>query len=184
MRKIRKTKKGVSEMVSYVILISIAIGLAVSVYAWLKIVSITPQEPNCNEGTSVIITEYKCYTDNSVINHPGIEFTIKNNGYFNVSGIVVSVSDDPQREPIYNIIDRQTERLGMTGYYFFAPSLAPGDEKSVSFSNSINSYTNQYLEKFVKIQIQPFIITSINKRVFCKDAIIKQDLEGCCFINC
>src|SRR3989338_8510283 len=66
MRKIRKeNKKAVSEVVSYVLLIVVAISLSIIVYAWIKI-QLPKEIIECPEGVSVIIKDYQCNEQNNI----------------------------------------------------------------------------------------------------------------------
>ena len=56
----KKEKKAVSLMISYVILITIAIAMAITVFAWLKLVANVEPLPSCGDGTSIIINDYVC----------------------------------------------------------------------------------------------------------------------------
>src|SRR3989344_210535 len=77
MRKIRKeNKKAVSEIVSYVLLIVVAISLSIIVYAWIKI-QLPKEIIECPEGVSVIIKDYQCNEQNNIIN-----ITFQNKGFF------------------------------------------------------------------------------------------------------
>lgn len=177
--KTRRSKKGVSEMISYVILITIAIGLAIAVFTWLRYSAGIVEDPDCKDGTSLVINDYSCLKDFSDLNDPGIQLTIKNNGYFNISGFVVSVSNDSNKDTGYNIYDNYGTKNLMAGYYFFTPQLNPGDEQSITFSYNISS--SESLNKFESIVIQPFIVNENKKRIFCMNAVIKQKLEDCNF---
>lgn len=178
LRKIKKIKKrgemnkiGVSEMVSYVILISIAIGISVGVYAWMKSYAVNPSSVDCKEGTSVTIQSYECFSGR-------IELTIKNNGRFNISGVVIAVSNDSQREPQYylNLIDVNLHGLP-AGHYFFSSPLKPGAEQTIEFSNKTREGSE--INTIKKIDAQPFIIDDKNHRVLCLNSVMKQNIENC-----
>src|SRR3990167_3334945 len=104
LRKIKKkNKRGVSEMVAYVILISIALSLAVAVFAWLKITGESAVKPpvDCKEGTTIMLESYNCERD-PITGEPmgNMILTMKNNGLFNIDGVIVKVSDDIGKEPV------------------------------------------------------------------------------------
>ncbi|MEK6859193.1 MAG: hypothetical protein AABX54_00105 [Nanoarchaeota archaeon] len=175
--KKRKTmnKLGVSEIISYVLLVTIAIGISIAVYAWMKSYAVNPTNIDCKEGTSMSLEEYICTPD-------GIILLLKNNGRFNVSGVVVTVSNDTNREPEY-YLKLKTAGFGVTleGYYFFIVPLSPGTEDSVVFSKT-ETKNNIPLTKLENINIQPFTIITVNgkkNRILCKEGIIKQKLENC-----
>lgn len=172
-------KKAISLMISYVILIAIVISVSVGVYAYLRISANISPEINCKPGTSVIIEEYECFTGDEFA-AAGIDLDIKNNGRFNVDGVIVAVGNDSQRAPItYLIPDSSTVQL--EGHYFFANKLKPGEIETVEFSNQEKTPTGRNIVEFENItviQIQPFIIDGLSK-IICSDAVIKQGVQEC-----
>ena len=157
----RKNKKAVSLMVSYVILIAIAIGLAIGVYVWLKdYVNIEPKI-DCKEGTSMILEDYNC-TSNI------ITLLLKNNGYFNISGFIMHVGNNTERMPIELL---SAIGGGFTaGHFDFDSPLGPSDNSIAKFS----------MEDNIKIiQIQPYIKDEKGNKIMCEQAVIKQNLEDC-----
>ena len=91
----KMNKIGVSEMLSYVLLIAIAITVSVGVYAWAKaMLPTTYGDITCKDETSLILYEYTC-------DGTGIELTLRNNGRFNINGIIFTVTNDSQRNPEY-----------------------------------------------------------------------------------
>ena len=72
MRKIpTKNKKALSEIVSYVLLIIIAISLSVAVYAWLE-VYVPKNTVECEQGASVVIKDFSCNTIGKKLNELGM----------------------------------------------------------------------------------------------------------------
>jgi len=168
-----KNKKAVSLMLSYVILISIVIGLSVGVYAWLKTIAVSPEPVDCNEGTSVILEDYSCDIGN-------IELNLKNNGRFNVDGIILSVGDNPQQAPITYLIPQIIGGV-LEGHYQFSTPLKPGENAIADFTNKENSggvESEINFQNIEVIQIQPFIIQN-SKRINCQQAVIKQEINNC-----
>jgi flagellin-like protein len=80
----RKTgKKGISNIIGYILLIAIVIALSVLVYGWLK--TYVPSESiECRDGVSVSIDRYEYDCNNSVLN-----LTLKNSGRFDISGFYI-----------------------------------------------------------------------------------------------
>ena len=188
--KFKKNKKGLSEMVAYVILISIAMGLAVAIFAWLRIVAGDTQEIiDCPEGTSVYIESYKCSDVAAGGELPGIELVIGNNGRFNVDGVIVKVGNDPGKEPIIFLkanYHGTTFRSDVPGHFSFLDSnnmgLKPGDSQIVKFTNqkyndTIKNYF-EYDEGTVNItSIQPFMFKK--RKITCIGTTITEPIEGC-----
>ena len=163
-----KDKKAVSLMVSYVILISIAIGLSIAVFVWLKDYANINPKIDCKEGTSIMIDDYFCQSGL-------IKLTIKNNGLFNVSGFLMHVGNNSLKKPIERL-NRYNSPLGgeTTGFYTFDPPLKPegittGLEVKFSFGD---------LTLIEVIEIQPFVKDEKNKKIMCEN-VIKQEITNC-----
>jgi len=169
-----KNKKAVSLMVSYVILISIVIAVSIGVYAYLK-AFVGDVEPaiDCKEETSFIIESYTCSIGN-------LELTLRNNGRFNIDGVVLGVGEDSQRAPTTYLIPQVSGGV-LEGHYQFQEKLKPGQTKTADFTNKEYignteqeiSYTN-----IQAVQIQPYIIEN-NKRINCQQAVITQLITDC-----
>src|SRR3989344_3167864 len=69
-------RKGVSEMISYVLLISIAIGMSLLVFGFLKLY-VPKDKIECPEGTSLAIEEVSCLGNQTVL-------SISNRGKFSI----------------------------------------------------------------------------------------------------
>ena len=96
-------------MVSYVLLISIALSLSIGVYIWLKSYSnITPIN-DCMEGTSIVLEDYSCSGGT-------IDLTLGNNGLFSIDGIIVQASNDEDKEP--TTLLPPVDGFPMGHYYF------------------------------------------------------------------
>ena len=85
-----KSKKGVSAIIGYVLLITFGIIMSVIVYNYLK--TYVPKEAlNCPDGVSIVLQNYDC-------NSNEINLTIKNNGKFNLAGFFIHGSNDADVE--------------------------------------------------------------------------------------
>ena len=84
----RVNKKGVSEIVSYVLLISITFAIASIVYAWLMFYVTPGKELKCDEGVSLTIRSvfYNCTTKS-------LNVSLQNRGLFNIDGYRVRVNN-------------------------------------------------------------------------------------------
>jgi len=79
-KKTTRGVRGVSIIISYVLLILLSVSMAGLVYTFLQYRARLPAEIKCPEGTAVYLYNFTC--DN-------FNLTIKNNGLFNISGINV-----------------------------------------------------------------------------------------------
>ncbi len=89
------TKKGVSVMIGYILLIALAVVMSVIVYQWLK--TYVPKDvAKCPDGVAVFIqkAEYTCVGGLS----SRLELTLKNNGKFNIAGYYIHVTSTPTQE--------------------------------------------------------------------------------------
>lgn len=108
-------KRGVSEVVSYVLLVAIAMGIAVLVFSFLK--SYVPKEkPECKGDINIIVDNIKCVnnkTDNI------LNFTLQNRGLFKIDLAYIRIGeqnkqfreDIPKNNPIPLVSTRNTESL-------------------------------------------------------------------------
>ncbi len=79
-------KRGVSEMIGYVLLVSLAIFMAGILYAWLS--GWIPKDiPDCPEGTSIMIKDYTYDCPNNKL-----YLTVANNGRFGVGGYFIKAT--------------------------------------------------------------------------------------------
>ncbi len=166
LRKIRKTdKRAISEMVAYVILISIALGLAVGVYSyWSVLVNIAKSPLDCKEGTSVSLENYSCDDVLQIIT-----LKIKNTGRFDVDGIIAKFGEDPNKEPV-SVFD-PFPIIGAPGHFSF--DLKTGESKEAKFKRS-NSFSSDYIKV---VEIQPFVIMD-KRKVVCTNSVIKEPLSN------
>lgn len=74
----RLNKKGISEILSYVLLVVLAVGMGAAVYSYIAF-QIPKDREQCNEGVSVVIREATC-TDGV------LSVTLLNKGLFTVHG--------------------------------------------------------------------------------------------------
>ncbi|MBD3253097.1 hypothetical protein GF386_05160 [Candidatus Pacearchaeota archaeon] len=159
-------KKAVSLMISYVVLIAIAIALSIGIYSWLKIIaSDVKPKVNCEEGTVLTLTDYKIIYRNLTID-------VKNSGRFNIDGFIMTVSNDSDKPPTMNLLGKEVYK----GYYYFMNPLKPGEKKSMNFSNQTTKGYQIELDEVKKIQIQPFIEYE-RSIILCEDSVIEQDVE-------
>ena len=87
-------KKGISEMIGYVLLISFAVIMSAIVYIWMK--SYVPVEAiQCPDSVSVMVNNLDCVGGN-------LSLTLKNNGLFNIDGLFIKAAFKPEEEIAVN----------------------------------------------------------------------------------
>jgi hypothetical protein len=163
-------------MVSYVLLISIAIAVSAGVFVWLRSMANIEPPVDCDEGTSLILYDYKCSRD-------FVNLTVKNNGRFNVDGLVLIVSPDKDKAPTNYLIPQSSGTIEIVGgSYLFRNRLPPGETTSAEFYGQVLDNTGNVVRadfnEIKVIQIQPFVIKK-GKRVLCQEAVIRQEIENC-----
>ena len=135
-------KKGVSNIVAYVLLISVVIALAVVVYAGLKVFVVPVEVEECPVGTEVIINSYSC-------GGGSLSLVLKNSGTFGVDGYEVKVND---RNASYGFHDLGGENV----------SIAPGEKH-----NSVNfDYGALSLGGIETIEVKPIVYDE--GKIYCR----------------
>lgn len=76
-------KRGISEVVSYVLLIVVAITISAIVFAFLKLY-VPKEKPECKEGINLIIENVTCVFDEDNQLNNRILITLQNRGLFKV----------------------------------------------------------------------------------------------------
>lgn len=152
----QKNKRGVSEIIGYILLIAIVVVISIFVFQWLK--SYVPQSAlACPDGTAVSVPEYKydCTGNN-------LSFTLQNTGTFSIAGYFIHASNDSITE--IATIDLTSYYTGSGGNQTsggiilgLGNTLDPGKTKSMatnSFDLSLN-FPAIEAETLVKIEIIP-----------------------------
>ena len=175
--RLMREKKGVSLMVSYVLLVSIAIILAILIFSWLRLTAnVTPVE-NCEEGTSLIVSDYSCLNQGE---EKQLRLSVKNSGRFSIDGFVITVGSSSE-QPIHPIIPISPSSAvhPIPGKYLFARSLKPGDTALTSFADFYLKNGDEIKIDFIisNLRLQPYIISE-GVAVVC-DSVVHQEIENC-----
>ena len=154
---LRLNKRAVSLIVSYVLLISIAVALSISVYAWLKFYVTPPQITECPGDIKLIIQDYGIETDS-------FNLTVKNKGTHTVEGYKIAVHIRENAEfAIYQVNSSGaplTPGESMSYTYFYT------DIEGVSVVNPVRL-----------IQVSPFIIEG-SEKIYCKNSVAIQRISS------
>ena len=73
---LKKDKRGISIMVSYVLLIVIALGMAAGVFTWMRFYTLSDDTEQCPTDIALTIKDYNCESE-------VIKLTFENNLEFN-----------------------------------------------------------------------------------------------------
>ena len=156
-------------MISYVILIAIAISLSIGVYAWLKDYTNVSPKIDCKEDTSMVLEDYNCTGEI-------IKLTVRNNGRFSVDGFIMQVSNESEKMPTEVLSG--VGQITLPGYFDFSSSLEPG---GVRGGDAVKFLIGDFSVIKV-IQIQPYIIDEKSNRIMCEQAVIKKEgIDDCVF---
>lgn len=174
MQKIIKNKNALSEIVSYVLLIVIALAVASAVFAWLRFyVPSENERASCPENIAIYVKSYSCDSTLKILN-----LTLQNKGMFNIDGFLIRASNDSNKKPLtpLNSTDPNMIIFGMGKYDFTITNLAfsPQDERNVNFN-----YNN--LGSIKKIQIQPYVYPQNQTKksmVLCQNTV-EINLDNC-----
>ncbi len=160
-----KNKKGLSEIVSYVLLVLIAVALSIAVYAWLQL-QVPKEKEQCPADVSLIIADYKIDNANKLLN-----LTIQNKGFHDVDGFNIKISNETGRLPTKEMELISPKLVGMgTGIFADVPfNSSPGQSALFIFNFSKHG-------KIAEIEMVPYRLRE-NKFIFCDAATIRQKLE-------
>lgn len=151
--RLSKDKSAISNMVAYVLLISITIGLSVLVYNWLGFYVGGEDIKECSEGVNVIISSYECFSTNSFGNG-SLNVVLKNKGRFTVDGFIVRVHDRPGADFGFYVLDDA------------GVALAPGEEHERTYEFKDYDFDGHELKTVTLVEVQPFMMDGGN--ISCK----------------
>lgn len=151
-------------MVSYVLLIVIAVGLSVAVYSYLNLY-VPKEKPQCSADISLIVQDYQC-TSNP--NGGTLNITFLNKGLFSIDAVYVRVGSSSAKV-------KQQINPG-NGIYFGViggqKGLVPGKIVSKFFGSP---YINN---ADLELEIQPAVFSgNTNNLALCDQAIITQPIK-------
>lgn len=155
-----RNKKGVSVIIGYVLLISMAMALSVLVYNWLRFYVDPPETISCPEGVSIIIKDYNCSGSKINVN-------FQNKGLFTIDGF------------IFRVNDRENATVGLYDFDYGSDvangvELKPGDQTSIEYDYS--RITDKTLKKVTIIEALPYVSKQGDERVFC-DEVASQEVD-------
>lgn len=177
--KMKKNKRGVSIMIGYVLLVSLAVVMGLIAYQWMK--TYLPSDIiECPDGASLFVKEYTCDANTRTFN-----VTLKNNGRFDVAGYYIRVADIGETKPTIEIYQNLSSDPLMPGlnnatgaiiYELGNNSLKPGQEKYNSF------LLNKETLNLVSLDITPVrwqVDNNRNKFVVCTQSTVREILTNC-----
>ena len=138
-------KCALSNMVGYVLLISITIGLSVLVYGWLSFYVSVDDVEECSEGIDINIRSYECYPTNE-FGTGRLKVVLKNNGLFSVGGYTLRVHDRVGADFGFYVLDEN------------GTAMVPGEEHEETYEFSDYDFDGHNLSTVTLVEVQPFMI--------------------------
>src|SRR3989344_333019 len=91
-------KRGLTEVIGYVLLIVIAIGLGVLVYAYLELF-VPKEKPECPDGIGIIISEARCTINQEASGgvSGNLAITLANKGRFTVDAAYIRMGAESRK---------------------------------------------------------------------------------------
>jgi len=177
-KKLIRSRKGLSAVIGYLLLIAISITMSILVYIWLK--GYVPKPiMTCPDGTSILVRDmaYTCTSGAETLN-----ISLKNNGKFSINGYFIAVSNDsnPDALPAIDISSKiksggNVSANSIVFNYLIYNYLTPDEPTNIrSSSFDVSGYGRLY-----KVRITPTRIEEEgNKRrvVSCSNAIVEEAL--------
>ncbi|MCH7850552.1 MAG: hypothetical protein IH845_02820 [Nanoarchaeota archaeon] len=155
MSQLGKEKRAISNIIAYVMLISISISLSIMVFSWLRFYVADDTVETCPEGVSLIVQNYICsygFANGSGNENARLNITLKNKGLFNIDGFVLGVNDRVGAGVGIYILDENGT--------FVEPGKSVNLEYNISNKYiSDGGYNNRFdapIDRLTFVQIQPF----------------------------
>lgn len=147
-------KKALSEIISYVLLISIGLAISGMVFIWLKDYVKDSNVESCPDEISLMIEhlEYNKIEDSNNVSN--LALTIKNRGLFNIDGYLIRVNDKPGLNQGVWLLSTKNEPLNIS--------------ESQTWTFNGTDFESLNISKVCYVDVQPFIISK-NKNLMCKN---------------
>jgi len=163
-------KKGISILISYVLLITLAIALAGTTYYFLRTYAEKPfLEQACPDGISIIILNYS-------YNSTHINMTLKNQGRFNVTGVIINViANNNLSYKIYT-----SQNLEKSGQVQVIPMFPINQIRKINNKAlNVTSPSSPLSPPPEAIEVVPIRIGKDGYAHVCKNAVFKLPIGAC-----
>jgi len=173
-----KNKKGVSLMIGYILLVSIAIVMGGIIYVWLK--TYVPAEAlECPDDVSLYIENLACQENPTQPNNYNLTLNIKNNGLFNVGGFYIHATKNPEEELATLDLSQNLTKKGDGIKGLNSVLFVLGNENSFGIDDEMNPVFD-FENKIYSVEIIPIRFQEYDNKirfVSCGDAKIKQEVD-------
>ena len=165
----RFSSKAISEIISTVLLIVMAIAMAGAVYSWMTFYVQKPLPvESCPDGVSLTIEQYNCTGNN-------ITITVQNRGLFDITGFSAKFNNETGNETSPEIAGKYSLNIkGMnSNIVVFSKNLSSGDKTTAEF-------TFAGYNQIAQIELEPFRgYDNYSRPNFCDKAVIRQSISNC-----
>lgn len=152
-----KNKKGVSIIIGYVLLIIVAVGLSVLVFAYLKLYA-PKDKPECKQDVHLIVQDYSCTSK-------VLTLTLLNKGLFKIDAAYVRIGQ--QGREVRELINGDNIYFGIIDNQ---KGLFPGKTFTKTYVSQLITSGNLILE------VQPAVFDN-NDLAICENAVISQQIK-------
>jgi hypothetical protein len=169
-KKKMKSKKGVSILIGYILLISFAIIISIIFYNWSK--TYVPQDSiECPEGVSIFLEQYTLQNNNLTI-------VLRNNGRFYIDGFYIYGSEDISTQVATIDLSSKIKTGGI--YLSNTNSISTGRQENYFETGGFRAFSFDVTGlNLKKIEIIPTRICEIKNRkryVSCTNSKISEEL--------
>jgi len=169
-------KKGLSELVSYVLLVVIAVALSALVYSYLKpyVVS-SDKKPVCDTDVALIVQEASCKAGDSI--NPGLlNLSLLNKGLFKVDAAYIRFGPEDRR--VLSLINGEGDGLYFVKIGVETQGLMPGDTslKELPLRDEKGDIILTSAGNYYTMQIEPAVFKGSNLAV-CPQAMVTQRIQ-------
>ena len=159
----KTNKRAVSEIVGYVLLIVIAVGISISVYQFLKI-QIPKETPECSPDISIVVQDYECNINEEYV----LYLKLSNKGLFTIDGAYIRFG--PEENKIKTLITKKNSPQDIK----FEQGLLPGETEDKMYK--LKALEDVILKGNMSVEIEPIQYIN-NNLVFCENSIITQPIK-------
>ena len=150
-------KRALSNVIGYVLLISITLSLSVLVFGWLRFYVSESSVEECSDNVNIIIKNYECFSGVG----GNLTVTLKNKGLFTVDGYMLRVHD------------REDADFGFYTFDDVGIEIKPGNEYEAIYYFSNYDFDGKTLDIVTLVEVQPFMMEK--SQISCK-AYVSQEV--------
>jgi flagellin-like protein len=159
------SKRGLSEIIGYVLLISITLVIAILVFNWLRAYVAPVEEITCEDNVALVIKNYSYNCSTGILN-----LNLQNKGMFDIEGFTIKGSNLTQAKIGAFLFNKTGGKILANGVY------AQNFNASKYCKDSSCSFLSDMKDSLRFIDIQAYKIKD-GKTVYCKNVVVKQAIQ-------